>query len=273
MAVNKVVYGGSTLIDLTGDTVSPSSLGAGITAHDKSGAAIVGTMTAGGPGFTVAGGLIAPASPAENTVWVETGAAISSWEFSAQEPSAPAEGMVWIMAGTSSPVSFSVGEGVWLYPLSAWQYISGAWVSRTAHSYRNGAWADWIVWLYDRGTEHVPMSAGFNSGGSLTKLSDHLHFQCGSAVSVSCSTESKIDVTPFTRMEADVDVTSAGTARIGLDTVRTTNVSSNYPYQSLKTSKTRETVSVDISSATGYYFVVVGARASTTMDVYGIRLY
>lgn len=41
--VNKVIYGGNVLIDLTGDTVTPDKILTGITAHDKSGAAIVGT--------------------------------------------------------------------------------------------------------------------------------------------------------------------------------------------------------------------------------------
>ena len=44
--VNKVVYGGKVLIDLTGDTVTPGTLLTGTTAHDKSGAAITGTMEA-----------------------------------------------------------------------------------------------------------------------------------------------------------------------------------------------------------------------------------
>lgn len=43
MAVNKVVYGGQTLIDLTADTVDESKLLAGYTAHDKSGVRITGT--------------------------------------------------------------------------------------------------------------------------------------------------------------------------------------------------------------------------------------
>lgn len=43
--VNKVVYGGKTLIDLTGDTVSADKLLKDITAHDKSGALITGTCT------------------------------------------------------------------------------------------------------------------------------------------------------------------------------------------------------------------------------------
>lgn len=45
MAINKVVYGGNTLIDLTGDTVTAEQLAKGVTAHDKSGAVITGTST------------------------------------------------------------------------------------------------------------------------------------------------------------------------------------------------------------------------------------
>ena len=45
MAINKVIYGGDTLIDLTGDTVENQYLSYGITAHDKSGAIITGTNT------------------------------------------------------------------------------------------------------------------------------------------------------------------------------------------------------------------------------------
>lgn len=43
--INKVIYGGKTLIDLTGDTVEASKLLSGIKAHDKSGAQIEGTCT------------------------------------------------------------------------------------------------------------------------------------------------------------------------------------------------------------------------------------
>lgn len=45
MAYNKVIYGGNTLIDLTGDTVSADKMLSGIKAHDKSGAIIEGTCT------------------------------------------------------------------------------------------------------------------------------------------------------------------------------------------------------------------------------------
>ena len=42
---NKIIYGGSTLIDLTGDTVTAANMLSGYTAHDKSGASITGTCT------------------------------------------------------------------------------------------------------------------------------------------------------------------------------------------------------------------------------------
>lgn len=42
---SKVVYFGEVLMDLTSDTVEPSKLLEGFTAHDKSGAPIVGTST------------------------------------------------------------------------------------------------------------------------------------------------------------------------------------------------------------------------------------
>lgn len=45
MAINKVIYGGNTLIDLTADTVTPDKLADGVTAHDQSGEVITGTCT------------------------------------------------------------------------------------------------------------------------------------------------------------------------------------------------------------------------------------
>lgn len=43
MAINKIIYGGNTLIDLTADTVSADKLLSGTTAHDKAGEEITGT--------------------------------------------------------------------------------------------------------------------------------------------------------------------------------------------------------------------------------------
>lgn len=45
MAINKVIYGGTTLIDLTSDTVTADKLLKNYTAHGKDGAVVTGTCT------------------------------------------------------------------------------------------------------------------------------------------------------------------------------------------------------------------------------------
>ena len=50
MAVNKVVYETTVLVDLTEDTVTPDKLLKGATAHDASGEPITGTLEAGSGG-------------------------------------------------------------------------------------------------------------------------------------------------------------------------------------------------------------------------------
>lgn len=49
MSVNKVDVNGVTVLDLTQDSVTPATLKKGETAHDASGAAIVGTMESAAP--------------------------------------------------------------------------------------------------------------------------------------------------------------------------------------------------------------------------------
>ena len=53
MGVNKIVYGGQTKLDISNDTVTPSALLEGYTAHDNTGALIVGTASGGGEGGNV----------------------------------------------------------------------------------------------------------------------------------------------------------------------------------------------------------------------------
>lgn len=47
--VNQVIVNGETILDLTNDSVTPTDLAKGVTAHDKSGTEIVGTVEVGSP--------------------------------------------------------------------------------------------------------------------------------------------------------------------------------------------------------------------------------
>ena len=50
MAVSKVIYGTTVLVDLTGDTVTADKLLKGATAHDAAGEPVTGTLEAGSGG-------------------------------------------------------------------------------------------------------------------------------------------------------------------------------------------------------------------------------
>ena len=43
--INKIIYGGNVLLDLTGDTITAADLAYGVKAHDNSGTQITGTST------------------------------------------------------------------------------------------------------------------------------------------------------------------------------------------------------------------------------------
>lgn len=119
--------------------------------------------------FKIVGGAIQPGNPKENTLWVNTETEISGWVFSATEPKSPVEGTVWISTGTSSTVEFNAlkKNGIQVYPISAKQYISGAWANVTAKSYHGGAWKDWIKYLYNMGDECTNLTGGWVSVASL----------------------------------------------------------------------------------------------------------
>lgn len=120
---------------------------------------------AGGLNFKIVGGTTQPSNPNENTIWINTDADITSWVFSVTEPTG-ADGMVWISTGTSSPAEFNAlkKNGIVVCPSSAMQYIAGAWVSKTAKSYQNGAWKDWIRYLYKDGNEYTDITGGWDVG-------------------------------------------------------------------------------------------------------------
>lgn len=81
--VNKVVYGGTTLIDLTSDTVDAASLFAGVTAHGADGAVVTGTVADGDPlGYgrstnALAGAAIAGSAVVQDTDTDAVGRAMS----------------------------------------------------------------------------------------------------------------------------------------------------------------------------------------------------
>lgn len=94
----------------------------------------------GGLNFKVVGGTTQPTNPTENAIWVNTSVSITDWVFSATEPEGYAHGMVWFSTGTSSAGEFNAlkKNGIQVYPISAKQYVSGAWANVEAYIQKDG---------------------------------------------------------------------------------------------------------------------------------------
>lgn len=178
---------------------------------------MIGITNAGGGGggslnFKVAGGTSAPSSPAENTIWVNTAADITGWTFSRVAPSSPKEGTVWLKTGLSSSVGFNAlkKNGLWVYPTACQQYISGAWVAKTAKTYQSGAWVEWLYWLYDTGSKKVELrditSALYGTESTITWGDDAVELSVygpsSFTMGVAMATTGLMDVSGYSKLNA-----------------------------------------------------------------------
>ena len=178
---------------------------------------MIGITNAGGGGggslnFKVVGGTSAPASPAENTIWVNTAADITGWAFAPAAPETPAEGTVWLKTGLNSPVGFNAlkKNGLWVYPTACQQYISGAWVAKTAKTYQSGAWVEWLYWLYDTGSKKVELrditSALYGTESTITWGDDTVEFSeygpSSFTVGVAMAATGLMDVSGYSKLNA-----------------------------------------------------------------------
>ena len=176
--------------------------------------------------YEVVGGTSTPSSPSENTIWINTSTDITSHIFSVTEPESPESGMVWISVDTYSPVAFPATEEnpVMVYPISAKQYASGAWVNKTAKSYQNGAWVEWLAYLYNGGNLFEDLTGGLATtllkwdssvGGTgnatITYNADNIVIaQNGTSKGCAVHFANKIDLSKFTTLHFDGLLQDAG---------------------------------------------------------------
>lgn len=228
------------------------------------------------------------AAPKENTIGVITTTAISSWIFSATEPAEPVEGMVWISTGTSSAVEFNALKKnvIQVYPASAKQYVSGAWVDVTAYSYQGGKWVSWLTYLYKAGDECTALTGGWQSRGlkyasndssgsvapTLTRGSDYIKGQLarGSAKSGVVDIVNDVDLSGAKTLYLDCEYNISGDSDssgayifllvIARDATHMGDATARHVIASGKGTITgpRQTISLDIESVAGLYDVAAG---------------
>lgn len=150
--------------------------------------------------FDVVPGLTQPGTAAENTIWVKT-EQIGAWYFSATQPEGLQEWDVWFPTGTKSAAEFNAlrKNGLKVYPLSARQYVNGAFVYKTAKSYQGGKWVSWMHKLVENGvysTDNV--LAKYSGNASLRETGNVLRAQMQDYNFASFFFDTQIDTSIYT---------------------------------------------------------------------------
>lgn len=211
-------------------------------------------------------------TPKENTIGIITTNKITCWMFDVADPAEPVEGMVYITTGKESDIAFNAlkKNGIMVYPLSAKQYVSGAWVYVTAMSYQGGEWVSW--WkgeLYKNGNEFEKVTGGWTSitlgGGTATKNDYSLYLYVPGSANEGWAgawyTINAVDITEYKTLHmlyTMPKIDPSGSFLCLFDKVNANNVW-NPKYESKAyvalTAGTKIEVSLDISSLTGGYFI------------------
>ena len=201
---------------------------------------------------------------AENTIGVVTDTAITGWVMSAEQP-VGVEGMVWILLGTSSTAAFNADKKNVLnvYPLLASQYVGGEWITVPAVSYLDGAWVEWLMYLYKEGDECTTVTGGweeayasgpyYNKKGTFVKNDTNITITASTTRSVIfAKTVNKIDVSDMKTLTIKVSALT-NTAEFGL------NDGSDWNDIPSFVSRTKINAvgitSLDVSNVTGEYYV------------------
>ena len=126
--------------------------------------------------FEVVGGTTQPSNPKENTIWVNTSTAITSWAFSAEEPDSTVNGMVWIKTIQGGKVIFdavSDENTLIVYPNSASQCVNGSWVKKDALIYQGGAWLElWDGYYLNGSDQYIDITGGWKGSGKTSTVTD-----------------------------------------------------------------------------------------------------
>lgn len=207
-------------------------------------------------------------TPKENTIGIITTNKITGWMFAAADPAEPVEGMVYITTGTDSDIAFNAlkKNGIQVYPLSAKQYVSGAWVDVTAMSYQGGEWQNWVTYLYNEGDKCSDITGGWVKKGdyvSVTENADSMKIESAAYANTGWyHTKNKIDLSNYSTMTFDgiINVIDVDTETIfGVnDTMEEYN--SDYIAKYYASKNSNGIIEIDVSGVTGKHYVCFEVR-------------
>lgn len=279
MSVNKVVYAGKTLVDMTGATATAAQILSGYTAYGKSGAILSGTTHE--ICLRVFAQTSQPSSPREGDVWVITSTALYYCEFDHWVTSCPTWTATsgWIYIGCFGVDETKIIEatrtwgtvGVRLSLGGCWQNENGTWSAKNAYVYRNGAWvkfssSDYIV--FGTGASY---SGGWTGLGNVTSVGSTINCYVDySWAGCQVFSNGSFNVTNFSKLYVNIgSVTSLrDQASFGLSASKPNSVMWNDSFTNKSNCAAIQSITsagvkvIDISSLSGNYYFWCGQNGT-----------
>ena len=207
-----------------------------------------------------------PENPKENAIWVNTDVPIPKWYFDANQPESMAEGDVWFSTGTSSPIAFNALKKnyIQVYPLSAKQYIGGAWVDVEAKIYQGGAWVDLAqsVIIFENGQFAVGSCDGITNGNqySYSKVQGEAWLiACSNSGTVIGYTTEMFDLTNISELVFTAELGAGTTGQSATVSFGVASAQKDEKFVAKHSfsanTKDKATYSIDVSSLTGKYYI------------------
>lgn len=283
MSVNKVVYNGKTLVDMTGATATAAQILSGYTAYGKNGAILSGTANSDRLKLRIFSNVNTPTTFQENDIWVRSDSSITGWEFSeTQNPSwAMGNGFVYFTstysgaydARTTTGLNFLNSNTIYTKLIGCYQYVNGSWSKKYAYIRHNDAWhqfssAEWYI-TNSGGTANY--TGGWTGLGNVTTIGSDI--QCYvdySWAGCQAFTNGSFSVSNYSTMYVNVSAVSAirDQASFGLSSRKPNSVMWNDSFTNK--SNCASTVSItstgtktlDISSLSGNYYFWCGQNGT-----------
>ena len=232
--------------------------------------------------YSIVGCSTEPTNPTENMIWINTDVNITDHVISKNKPKNPEEGTVWIYNNNAGIVNFyklkygDIGIDE-VYPLTAKQYVGGAWVDKTAKSYQDGTWVDWYNGeLYYAGNEYTSITGGWkavkgangSSYATITKGNNSItisHSSSGSYVEGGIVTSNKIDLTEHSILKANISALSGAGVLLGITSVADNFASTTLIGYAQITST--GIIEFNVETPGEYYVILLASQKQSTFTV------
>lgn len=235
------------------------------------------------------GGLEAPATPAENTIWLKTDKEITGYVFRHTKPDVVDDGIVWLNLSDGGAIELDLAEdGKIIIKIGqCYQFASGEGVQLEAYMYQGGQWTQfsstWDGYFLNGLNQYEDITGGWSADGYTYTDGYGLHegtidsetgnievslpsSVSGNPIAMVIGTQQAVDLTNVSILNIDVESAGEGnTVVFAITNSMSLGVSGSIIESVSLVNASGTTKTIDTTSLEGrYYLVLYAARGTST---------